>query len=565
MSIDWLRTASCSKVGAVPALLRLSELPSPTTLADLLRVLGTLETAQLDFKREPNQKFKDLIPAYAMTDGGLVVLGIDDDRSLYGCQLTQKIADTITRAGHDVGVEVQYRELKVDGSSVVVVAVPEERGRIVTTTDGRLLRRVGSDVHPLVGDQLARFVRDREDVPAEEDAVPTAVARGGAAFDLDLINEALAREDRPPAVVEDYAKALVDLDVAIPQPAPADAKITVAAVAMFARDPRAFVPGAAVQMVRRVGVGPTGNATEAREEISAPIPHLLDAALAFIARHTKSYDVVIGARRETWPEYPVEVLREALLNALAHRDYHRRGSTVDVTVWDDRIEIRSPGGLPGPITLDNIREEHYSRNRRIMRALKLVGLVEEYGEGIDRMYEYMDQRLMEPPAIVPTKDSVTVTLRNRFLVSVEDQAWLSLLGTLHLASPERRALALARREGAITRRRLVQIMPNENIDSILRGAVAKGLLVRAGHAGGARYELSEEVIMRAGASGVEAQSRKRQILLDEIHQRGSLSTAEGAAVLNEEALLVRHLLNDLVASGQVIAKGQTRARRYYPL
>jgi hypothetical protein len=101
-------------------------------------------------------------------------------------------------------------------------------------------------------------------------------------------------------------------------------------------------------------------------------------------------------------------------------------------------------------------------------------------------------------------------------------------------------------------------------DALLRGAVAKGLLVRTGHAGGAKYELSQEVVMRAGASGVEAQSRKRQTLLDEVQRRGSLSTAEGAELLDEDQVLVRHLLNDLAAAGQVIARGQTRARRYYP-
>jgi len=79
----------------------------------------------------------------------------------------------------------------------------------------------------------------------------------------------------------------------------------------------------------------------------------------------------------TLPEYPEEVLREALLNALAHRDYNVRGTTVDVTVWDDRIEIRSPGGLPGPITVANMREEHYSRNRRVMRCLKTLHLLDD--------------------------------------------------------------------------------------------------------------------------------------------------------------------------------------------
>lgn len=539
---------------------RLSDLPAQTTLPALLHLLGAIGTDQLDYKREP-ARLKDLIPAFAMTDGGLIVIGINDDRSLYGCELTQKIADAITRPAKDVGVDVQLRPIEVDGVPVVVVAVPEVRGRIVTTSDGRLLRRVGSEIHPLVGDQLARFVREREDVPGEEEAVPQVNVDD---FHLTSINHALGLDGRAPVDPEDYLRALIDLDVAVPQAAPADPKVTVAAVILFAKDPRQFVAGAAVQLVRRSGVGPGTGPTEDRSELTGPLAQLIDESINFILKHTKRYQVVMGSRRVIWPEYPEEVLREALLNAFAHRDYGRRGTTVDVTVWDDRIEIRSPGGLPGPITLDNIRIEHYSRNRRIMRALKLLGLVEEYGEGIDRMYEFMDARLMEPPVIVASPDSVTVTLRNRFLVSVEEQAWLSMLGHLNLTSQERRVLAFARREGSISRRRIIQLLPEVNPDLLLRGAVAKGLLLRTGIAGGAKYELSEEVIMRAGSSGVEAQSRKRQMLLDEIQQRGSLSTAEGASLLEEDAVLVRHLLNDLVATGLVVPRGQTKARRYYP-
>lgn len=279
------------------------------------------------------------------------------------------------------------------------------------------------DVHPLVGDQLTRFVRDRADVPGEEEALSTLDVD---AFDLDLVNRALDIAGRSRVESAGIGRALVDLDLAIPQAWPSAPRITVATVVMFGKDPRAAVPGASIQLVRRTGVGPGPTPTEAREEISGPLSTLVEAAGAFISRHTKTYAVVIGRQRARWPEYPVEVVREALLNALAHRDYHRHGTTVDVTIWDDRLEIRSPGGLPGPITLENMREEHYSRNRRVMRALKLLGLVEEYGERIDRMFEYMDARLMEPPSILPTADSVTVALRNRFLVSVEEQAWLSL-------------------------------------------------------------------------------------------------------------------------------------------
>ena len=129
---------------------------------------------------------------------------------------------------------------------------------------------------------------------------------------------------------------------------------------------------------------------------------------------------------------------------MAHRDYGLDGATVDITVRDDRIEVRSPGPLPGHITIDNMRDEHYSRNPRIMRVLKTVGLVEEYGDGIDRMYREMESRLMEPPAFEATASSVTVTLRNRFLVEVEDQMWLMQLGREDLTTNERRVLVAAR-------------------------------------------------------------------------------------------------------------------------
>ncbi len=121
----------------------------------------------------------------------------------------------------------------------------------------------------------------------------------------------------------------MDLDVAVPQPAPADTKILTAAVLVFGTKPVDVVPGASVQLIRRTGVGPGPGPTEARVEISGPIPLLLDDCLDFIKRHTRVYEIVLGRRRMTLPEYPEEVLREALLNALAHRDYNVRGTTVD--------------------------------------------------------------------------------------------------------------------------------------------------------------------------------------------------------------------------------------------
>jgi ATP-dependent DNA helicase RecG len=294
------------------------------------------------------------------------------------------------------------------------------------------------------------------------------------------------------------------------------------------------------------------------------MPAVLDQVIEFMESNTGSHAAVIGTRREIIAEYPPSVLREAVLNALAHRDYGLAGVTVDITVWDDRVEVHSPGSLPGHITLDNIRQEHYSRNRSVMTVLKVLNLVEEYGEGVDRMYDEMEARLMEPPAFAVTPSSVTVTLRNRSLLGVEDQAWLSVLGHLELSPAERRLLVLARREGEVTRRRVRAAMPEVGADVLLSGAVAKGLIVRVGERGGSRYVLSDEVVVRAGASGVEARSRQRQMLLDEIRRRGSISTTEAAEFLAEpDVNMVRHLLQDLTRANLAVARGRTRGRRYY--
>lgn len=544
-------------------LLSLSDVPDDLSSSEFWELFGTLEHERLDFKRGAPNDLKDAIPAMAMTDGGFLVLGVSDDRSIVGCPLSQNTLDRVTRYSHECNVEVQVKEIAVDEHQLTIVAVPVVTGRIVTTPDGRLLRRIGGDCQPLIGDAMARFVRARSDSQAEDETVPALAI---ADLDLGLVNDALRSEGRPPVRRADRVlRALVDLGVANPPSPPVDALPLRAAAVLFASEPGMYVPGATVQLLRRAGVGPGPGPSTARDECSGPLPRLLECALQFIGRHTRRFEVVVGTTREVFTEYPTPALREAILNALAHRDYGLSGATVDITVWDDRIEIRSPGPLPGHITVDNMREEHYSRNRRMMRVLKGLGLVEEYGEGVDRMFQEMDARLMEPPIFAATSSSVTVTLLNRFVVDIESQVWLSLLAQHQLSSADRRLLVVARSEGSVTPRRVRELFPNLDAEQALAGSVARGLLIRVGEKGGSRYILSPEVILRAGDRGLEAQSRRRQMLLDELHRRTTtgLATTEAASLLQEPVSTVRHLLNDLVRSGAAEARGNTRGRRYF--
>ena len=122
---------------------------------------------------------------------------------------------------------------------------------------------------------------------------------------------------------------------------------------------------------------------------------------------------------------------------------------------------------------------------------------------------------------------------------------------------------IAHREGAVTPRRLREALPDTDPSGLLAGAVAKGLLLRVGERGGTRYQLSREIVRRAGSGAAELHNRKRQMLLDKIRRRGSISTAEGARLPDENSIAMRKLLNQLVEAVLARAEGRTQARRYY--
>jgi ATP-dependent DNA helicase RecG len=128
------------------------------------RLLGRLEHETLEFKRSAHH-LRDAIPAMAMSDGGVIVLGVTDERALAGRALDQETLDRITAAACECGVEVGVREIQVGRVPLTLVLVAAVRDRIVTTPDGRLLRRVGSTNQPLRGDAVSRFVRARMATP----------------------------------------------------------------------------------------------------------------------------------------------------------------------------------------------------------------------------------------------------------------------------------------------------------------------------------------------------------------------------------------------------------------
>lgn len=121
-------------------------------------------------------------------------------------------------------------------------------------------------------------------------------------------------------------------------------------------------------------------------------------------------------RFQTVPEYPEFAWTEGIVNAVAHREYSMSGSYICVSMFDDRLEIESPGKLPSIVTIQNIKETRYSRNPRIARVLTEFGWVRELNEGVKRIYADMEKFFLEDPEYSEPGQTVKLVLRNNILM-----------------------------------------------------------------------------------------------------------------------------------------------------
>lgn len=161
------------------------------------------------------------------------------------------------------------------------------------------------------------------------------------------------------------------------------------------------MPQARVRVLRYDGVkmetGERLNITKERS-FCGPLPKVIQGAYELISSMLREFQFLgSDGKFQTVPEYPEFAWFEGLVNAVTHRDYSFRGDYIRVSMFDDRLEIVSPGSLPNIVTLDNMRTTRYSRNPRIARTLVEFGWVRELNEGVKRIYTEMQDSLLNDP------------------------------------------------------------------------------------------------------------------------------------------------------------------------
>jgi len=169
---------------------------------------------------------------------------------------------------------------------------------------------------------------------------------------------------------------------------------------------------------------------------------MIDRTTNYVLASIRKSSLIEGVWRRDIPEYPQEAVREAIVNAVAHRDYSYfvRGSYIQIWLFADRLEIQSPGGLYGNVTLETLEEENSTRNRLLMRFMEDLHLVENRGSGIHKMIAVMRDINLEPPQFQDKRSSFWVTLRNHTLMGPDAIAWVNQFSNQELNDHQRLAL-----------------------------------------------------------------------------------------------------------------------------
>jgi len=360
--------------------------------------------------------------------------------------------------------------VEVDGAFYVAVAVPPGLPQVYAA-GGVYYRREGRENVALRPQALRELFLAR--ATGSQESLP-APGASQADIDWDAVRAyADTLPGRRAATPQEFLHQRGGLDPAgVP---------TCAGILLFGRNPQQFLPAAEILLVRYPGTA-MGD-TFLRETARGTLPQQILQAEAFLAANMRRGARIDALARDERPEYPLPVVRESLVNAVAHRDYSIRGEEIRVLLFADRLEVYSPGRLPGHVTLENMLHERFARNQVIVQVLADMGFVERLGYGIDRMLQLMQAEGLPAPTFEETANGFRVTLRGHGDRLIEARPDGFRWASLALNPRQEKALAYVAEHGRITNHQFQELCPDVSPETIRRDLadlVDQDVLIRVG-------------------------------------------------------------------------------------
>jgi ATP-dependent DNA helicase RecG len=420
------------------------------------------------------------LAALANSSGGIVVLGVTAAGTVQKGADVNALYDVIAQSclltdPPIILPSAQIVPLGAGGENLVVVVETPAGLPNVYSVQGIYWTRQDAQNRPLTTSELRRLLLERGERSFESHPVPNATLDD---FDAALIERYSERIAAPP---DGDRFELLQIRGCIAEGEDRQPHPTIAGLLIFGRQPQRFLRSAEIICVRYAGTSMSDEFV--RQDINGVLIEQIRQAEAFVTSNMRRGMRITGMQRQESGEYPLAVVREAIVNAVAHRDYSIRGEGIRLLMFSDRLEVYSPGRLPGHVTLENLKDERYSRNEAIVALLSDYGYIERLGYGIDRMLAAMNEAGLPEPKFEQTSAGFRVTLQSAGQDLVSSQPAQQPWSHTFLNERQEQAMAFVRQQGRITNSDLQELCPAVSAETLRRDLadlVERNLLIRIG-------------------------------------------------------------------------------------
>lgn len=440
------------------------------------------ETVEL---KESLGEWKEIVrtcAAFATAKGGYLYIGVADTGRVVGVQIgkgtMEDLANKISRNTVPKLVPAITTQ-QVHGQTVILVEVVESLTKPVTAFD-RALRRSGRTNQVLSASEIAELYLATRGVTWDQTVQPDATLDD---IDSEKVRKFLSRarterqweiDPRTPA-----EQALRQLNLTH------NDQLTIAALLLFGKNPQSFLVQAKVCCARFKG----DDEVEFLDlkVVEGDVIGQVAEAMTFVRRNTSMAVMIEGKpeRTERW-EYPLDAIREAITNAVCHRDYAGSGN-VQVRIFDHSLVVSNPGGLPNDLTVEDLRKPHESRprNKLVADAFFLIKYIEQFGTGTRRMIKDCRKAGVPEPEFESHGDAFRIIFRKAFPVEQR-------FAGMDLNERQVKALSYVAEKGKITLAEYAQLvkMPKRTLQRDLQELAKKGILIKHGAGKATRYEPS---------------------------------------------------------------------------
>ena len=379
--------------------------------------------------------------AFANADGGELLVGVEDNCQITGLnEFSETELDLIEKAPHthvhaDTPLQnLSVARLELDGKLVIYFSIAKSNSYVHHTADGRCIQRRDLESVPISAQQIN--IERREVLSQEYDR---EFVDGAQVSDLNLNLVKIVSDQISSGMSAE--KCLQYLNLL--EYDRMGVRLRRAALLLFAKVPEKWHPRLQLRVMKVEGVelqsGSEYNVS-ADEVVTGNIIDLLengwDALRPFLVQPVFGRNAKFGQR----VMYPEHACTEALVNAIAHRDYSQEGQGIEIYIYQDRMEVRSPGSLLSVIRVEDLIEQkgvHHSRNGLIARVLRELGYMRELGEGIRRIFELMKRNELAAPNLTNTSSTFSVELFHRPSYSMRERLWLDQFSDFDLTREEK--------------------------------------------------------------------------------------------------------------------------------